>query len=115
MKNTYDPSKHLPDCDEDGNGCSCEREILPLQLFLAKQLPEEIEILSPDLGVTWFRKRVNQQIIDPWMWDYIVRRVEEKLSLSDKIVYCTKLQTLAPPAFAPWPTRALALQSILEA
>ena len=112
---------------------------LSLQLFLAKQLPEEIEIggLAAPWEEPYFRWKLEPAIpVTPREWDYIVRRVEDRflVGLPRISTYISILETLTywKPRYieaedgkqylvgscyfscitAPWQTRARALQQV---
>lgn len=105
-------------------------DLLPLQLFLAKQLPEEIGIYGQTGKFTWRGQSSVGCIaafVTPREWDYVARMVEEKLTEEQKERYLHKLQALQDGLFdkpfsallwwtatAPWSTRTIALMKELD-
>lgn len=107
-------------------------DLLPLQLWLAKQLPQEIEIRDEPQGkVSSFYKDEHRfdsswSIVTPREWDYIVRRVEGKLMKEQQGNYVNEIIDLLEIEFgdcgferakflittAPWPTRTIALMKV---
>lgn len=117
-------------------------DLLPLQLWLSKQLPEEIEIHNePDAEENgyWglFHWRDGSGSIHETSWDYIVRRVEEKLTQDPRFKHnygvTLALEVLRAEnayfdestkepilngfgfcdiALLPWPTRTIALMKM---
>lgn len=110
-----------------------EHSDLDLQLFLAKQLPEEIGYLPPSNPPAWpaqFYWRESDIVfgteVTPREWDYIVRCVEEKLTPSQRELYwfhlCEELQSchimstalIVDAITCSWQIRARALMQILK-
>ena len=104
---------------------------LPLQLFLAKQLPEEIEIQRVPVWnhkePQFYWKDAVGGYVTPREWDYIVRSVEENLTIEQSSLYWVKLHKeaeadansghwldLKAVGMAPWQTRAEALKKVLK-
>lgn len=96
---------------------------LQLQLWLTRQLPEEIE---EGIGYGFFWIVKSSQFpgprVTPREWDYIVRKVEEKLTNEDLYLYTSYLCEGAEDytsAFrlqflASWQTRTIALSKTLN-
>lgn len=97
---------------------------ISLQLFLAKELEEEIEI-HKDGGFAWSELRLETWPIPrvtPREWDYVVRKVEERLTTS--MMRGAYMRHLWNPlredsdffsATASWQARAMALAKTLGA
>lgn len=102
-------------------------DLLPLQLWLAKQLPEEISYLRDRF--IWIDKGwVANVFVTPREWDYIVQRVEDKVDIDAyaKALFlevtkiecgksenvCMNWWTLKRVTTAPWPTRTIALMKL---
>ena len=54
---------------------------LQLQLFLAKELPELIEIII-DEGIELIQWNDTVRLVTPREWDWVVKEVEKKLSIT---------------------------------
>lgn len=83
---------------------------LQLQLWLAKQLPEEIHTNPEDLNAARFVwRKTSRGPVDETSWDYIVRRVEEKLTDEQFTTYLHELwKVLGRPLHEKFsPTRDL--------
>lgn len=100
-------------------------DLLPLQLFLAGQLPEEIEYVNGEKGDYFYWRYPRSVSITPREWDYIVRMVEEKLikTQSRKDQYIHEIDKLVQDRnrvdiwkwfTASWKTRASALMKIKD-
>lgn len=108
---------------------------LQLQLFLAQQLPEEIKahkhqcrikscsLLHAPFDIKW-KNIGGGASVTPREWDYVVRRVEEKLTdeqyaeytarLEEKYYIATKGRSAKGSICAPWAARAITLSQTLN-
>lgn len=95
---------------------------LELQLWLAKQLPKEVEYDPTETTPFWWRED-QYRFVTPREWDYIVRRVEEKLTDDEAGEYVEVLTELSgadveagSPSFVAyftsWQTRTIALMKV---
>lgn len=85
---------------------------LELQLFLAKELEGEIGYSKVVEYFYWKTDTVPNTYVTPREWDYIVRRVEEKLTDEQRAEYGVKLWT-RHWCGSPWSTSAIALRKVL--
>jgi hypothetical protein len=116
---TCEKVKHLNDFD-NSNAMS-ENTELYLKVFLAKQLPEEIEIFA-NLNFFWIKGNLSVTArVTPREWDYIVRRVEDNLTEEQQEQYTLLVHSLVGNSpfwwailHASWQTRAKALQHIAQ-
>lgn len=97
---------------------------LELQIWLASQLPEELEYVHGERGDYFYWRHPKSVAVTPREWDYICRRVEEKLTRDQCHQYHDLLrdECNGPKAemqaerwtfHKPWQDRAAALMKVL--
>jgi len=99
-------------------------DLLPLQLFLAKQLTGIVPITEPETNTVVYFRWANEphDKLTPREWDYVCRRIEEKLTFSQQVDYVREIAGRWDESghvmnewalvTAPWPTRTIALMKV---